>query len=57
MPGRPGQQASIVHLSIVSALEGHYGDHHRTERVAYAEEESPATAIDELPWEALAGIH
>jgi hypothetical protein len=33
------------------------GDLRRTERVAFADEESPATAIDELPWEALAGIH
>ena len=32
-------------------------DLHRTERVAFAEEESPANTIDELPWEALAGIH
>jgi hypothetical protein len=32
-------------------------DLNRTERVAFADEESPATAIDELPWEALAGIH
>lgn len=33
------------------------GDLHRTERVAMAEEDSPAAVIDELPWEALAGIH
>ena len=32
-------------------------DLNRTERVAFAEEDSPATTIDELPWEALAGIH
>mgnify|MGYP001823173778 CR=1 FL=1 len=33
-------------------------DLNRTERVAFAEEEeSPAATIDELPWEALAGIH
>ncbi len=30
MPERP----SIVSNSIVSAIEGHYGDHHRTERTA-----------------------
>lgn len=29
----------------------------RTERVAFADAETPATVIDELPWEALAGIH
>lgn len=29
----------------------------RTERVAFADQESPTTSIDELPWEALAGIH
>ena len=33
------------------------GDLHRTERVAFADEESPSISIDELPWEALAGIH
>jgi hypothetical protein len=32
-------------------------DLNRTERVAFADEESPANATDELPWEALAGIH
>jgi hypothetical protein len=29
----------------------------RAERVAFADAESPAAVIDELPWEALAGIH
>lgn len=28
-----------------------------TERIAFADETEPATRIDELPWEALAGIH
>ncbi len=27
---RPGQRPSIVNTSIASAIEGHYGDHHRT---------------------------
>ena len=32
-------------------------DLNRTERVAFADDEKSATDIDELPWEALAGIH